>query len=456
MITLNRAGFALILLLPVLMTLLYGGVHQPVLAIFYIAAAVLAILWVVEALTSLELKISRSYLQLPLLGAGIYGFIQTISFGTQVDPSGLGGIPRMISADPFATRMAALQFLALVLFFAFSLTHLNTAKRLRRTAAILTIFGFAYAFFAVLQSVISPEAIFGIYKPQAGRPFGTFVNRNDFAALMVLLVSLPLGMLFSGTVEKDKRLLYLIAIAMMGTSILLSQSRGGAIAFGCEIVLLLIFSTRTTGTKDLLLKLGLSLVLVAAVVAGAVFVGGETSLGRLTEQDLAFESQVQTTNRAHIWGVTLRMIGDNMPFGVGLGAYPALYPRYDTGSGFQRVEQAHNDYLQLVSDAGVIGAVLGVWFVFLVYRQGRESLAVRDPLRRSLAAGALAGMSAVLLHSLFDFVLHITAVALTFLLLTTVLVACGKVYDDDVDDRAGRSRGSRTTRRQSASVRKVV
>jgi len=282
------------------------------------------------------------------------------------------------------------------------------------------------------------------------------VNRNDFAALMVLLVSLPLGMLFSGTVHKDKRLLYLVAVAMIGTSILLSQSRGGAVAFVCEIILLIIFTTRTRGKKDLLLKAGLSFVIVAAVVAGAVFVGGETSLGRLTEQDVAFESQTQMTSRAHIWDVTVRMIGENVPFGVGLGAYPAVYPRYDSGSGSQRVEQAHNDYLQLVSDAGIVGAVLGVWFLFLVYRQGRESLAVRDPFRRSLAAGALAGVSAVLLHSLFDFVLHITAVALMFLLLTSMLVACGKVYEDDVDDVAGRSRGRRTTRRQSASERKAA
>ena len=456
MLTLNRTGFALILLLPMLMTLLYGGVHQPVIALCYIAAAFLVILWAVESWISGEVKISTSYLQLPLLGIAIYGLIQTISFGAQVDSSGLGEIPRMISADPFATRMAVLQFLALALFFCFSLTHLGTAKRLRRLTSILTVFGFAYAFFAVLQSVISPDAIFGVYKPQAGRPFGTLVNRNDFAALMVLLVSLPLGMLFSGTVHKDKRLLYLVAVAMIGTSILLSQSRGGAVAFVCEIILLIIFTTRTRGKKDLLLKAGLSFVIVAAVVAGAVFVGGETSLGRLTEQDVAFESQTQMTNRAHIWDATVRMIGENMPFGVGLGAYPAVYPRYDSGSGSQRVEQAHNDYLQLVSDAGIVGAVLGVWFLFLVYRQGRESLAVRDPFRRSLAAGALAGVSAVLLHSLFDFVLHITAVALMFLLLTSMLVACGKVYEDDVDDVVGRSRGRRATRRQSASERKAA
>jgi len=432
--SLNSAGFALVLLLPIVMTLLYGGVHQPVLALFYVAVAVLIVIWSVESWKSRVLSLSRSQLQLPLFCIAAYALLQTIPFGSAADPSGLGAVPRMISADPFATRLAALQFLACAAFLAFAIIHVNSAKRLRRLAAVLTIFGFVYGFFAVLQSVLSPEAIYGIYKPNAARPFGSFVNRNDFAALMVLLVSLPLGMLFSGAVEKDKRLLYLIAIAIMGTSILLSQSRGGSVAFICEIILLIIFTSKARGTKNLLLKLGLSTVLVAAVIGGAVFVGGETSLGRLSDKDVALESQTEQTSRAHIWASTIKMIGGNMPLGVGLGAYPAAYPQYDSGSGSQRVEQAHNDYLQLISDGGVIAGVLGVWFLVLVIRQGRESLGARNALRRSLAAGALAGMIAILLHSLFDFVLHITAVALMFLLLVSVLIACARSYADDVEE----------------------
>ena len=71
------------------------------------------------------------------------------------------------------------------------------------------------------------------------------------------------------------------------------------------------------------------------------------------------------------------MIADNMPMGVGLGAFPAVYPRYDTGSGSETVNQAHNDYLQLVSDAGVIGAVLGILFLYLLIGRAGNLFASR-------------------------------------------------------------------------------
>jgi O-antigen ligase len=128
------------------------------------------------------------------------------------------------------------------------------------------------------------------------------------------------------------------------------------------------------------------------------------------------------------------MIADNLPLGVGLGAFPAAYPRYDTASGYERVEQAHDDYLQLVSDAGLIGAVLGLFFLYLLIKQGRDAVRIDNGLRRGIAVGALGGIVAVLVHSVFDFVLHITAVSLLFLMLLAMLVASSRKYDDDVTD----------------------
>lgn len=431
---LNRAAFLLILSVTVVMTMLYGGVHQPVLAVFYISAALLTMLWAADSWANGGVRISRNLMLVPLLAIGLWAVVQVIPLGTLTDSTGLTGIPRTISADPFATSLAAVQMFSLLIFFAAMLVYVNSATRLRRVAAFVTIFGFAYAFFSILQSVLSPEAIFGIYKPAIAKPFGTFVNRNDYAAMMVMFMSVPLGMLFSGAVTRDKRLLYIVAIALMATSLLLSQSRGGLIAFVAEVILLAIFTMRERGKKTLVLSFALSALLLLIAIGGAFFVGGETSLVRFSGSDLSAETSTETTTRYHIWSVTTRMIADNMPLGVGLGAYPAVYPRYDTGTGYERVEQAHNDYLQILSDAGLIGVALGIFFLYLLIKQGREGILVENTLRRGIAAGALAGISAVLLHSIFDFVLHITAVSLMFLMLLAMLVASARTYEDDVVD----------------------
>ncbi len=433
MIFFNRAAFLLILTVFVLMTMLYGGVHQPVLALFYVSAALLAVLWVADAWLN-GLRFSRNLLQVPLLALGVYAVVQVIPFGTISDVGSVTGIPRTISVEPFATSIAAVQIFSLLLFFAAMLVFVDRAKRLRRLTGFLTIFGSAYAFFAILQSVLSPDAIFGIYKPAFSHPFGTFVNRNDYAAMMVMFMSLPLGMVFTGAIARDKRLLYLIAVGLMGTSLLLSQSRGGLITFIIEVLFLVILTTHQRGKQKLLLRLALSVLLLLAAVGGAFFVGGETSLVRFSSDAIKAEAPTETTNRFHIWSTTTRMIAENMPLGVGLGAFPAVYPRYDTASGYERVEQAHNDYLQLISDAGAVGAALGIVFLFLLIKQGKNVSGIDNLLRRAIAAGSLAGVIAVLVHSAFDFVLHITAVSLLFLMLLSILIASCRKYEDDIDD----------------------
>lgn len=430
---LNRAAFLLILTVFVTMTMLYGGVHQPVLALFYISAALLVVLWAADSWMNGYLRFVPSLLHLPLLILAVYGVVQIIRFGTTSDPAGVAGIPRTISADPFATSLAAVQLFSLFICFAGMLIYIDSAKRLTRVTNFATIFGFGYAFFAILQSVLSPEAIYGIYKPSV-RPFGTFVNRNDYAAMIVMLMSVPLGMLFSGAIAREKRLLYGVAIALMATSLLLSQSRGGLVAFIAEVILLVLLTRGGKSGKHLLLRVALALLFLLTAVGGALFVGGETSLMRFSGNDVAVEAPTETTSRLHIWSTTTKMIADNMPMGVGLGAFPAVYPRYDTGSGYERVNQAHNDYLQLVSDAGVVGAGLGILFLYLLIRQGKQSVGVDNGLRRGIAVGSLAGIVSVLVHSGFDFVLHITAVSLMFLLLLAMLVASSRKYDDDIID----------------------
>lgn len=441
----SSAIFIVLLVMLVLMTLLYGGVHQPIIALFYLLTLVLTALWSFDAWNRSELPLSRSLLQLPLVGLGLFGSVQVIPFGAGAD-GGVTAVPRTISADPFATKAAIVQIAMMAIFLAVALAYVDSAKRLRNLVSFLTVFGAIYAFYALLQSVLSPDAIFGIYKPIAAKPFGTFVNRNDFAAMMLMFVALPLGMLFSGAVPRERRLLYVVAAALMGSALLLSQSRGGLVALVCEIILLIIFTTRAHGRKKIVLKAGLSLLFLLAVVGGAIFVGGDTSLVRFKGTDIAAQAPTETTSRFHIWAITTRVIGETFPLGAGLGAYPAVYPRHDTSGGTPRVEQAHNDYLQLVSDAGVVGALFGAAFLYLWAQQAKASLRVRNKFRFGIACGATAGTSAILLQSAFDFVLHITAIAMLFLLLLAMLVRSRSDYEDDLEDDLEHAQPKRRTR----------
>lgn len=426
----NKLTFFLLCATLIFTTLAYGTVHQPMIAVFYVVVAIALILSAVDAFQSGALKYSRSLLQVPLFALFLYAVIQIIPFGNQT-ADGVAAIPKTLSLDPYSTQTTALHILSLGVFLSITLSLLTSAKRLQRIVSVITIFGFIFAFFAILQSVLSPNKIYGIYEVRFGAPFGSFVNRHNFAAYMEMTLALPLGLLFVGGIHKDKRLLYFTAIGLMGIALLLSGSRGGFVAFLAQVIFLVILTTETKSYNQIALKVVLTIALVAAVVAGSFFVGGDSSLTRFAE---TAASDNFSTDRTQIWRVTLEIIKNNPVFGAGIGAFGVAYTKYDPNSGLERVEQAHNDYLQIVADAGIIGLLIGLFFLYRLFKTGWQHAKTENVFRRGVVVGALSGCFAILVHSVFDFVLHTTAVSLLFLTLVALVAAGGQNYADDFED----------------------
>lgn len=442
----SKSIFILLCATIILTTLIYGTVHQPVIAAFYIAAVVIVLLWAIDAFSSGVLRFNKSLIQIPLFAAFLYALFQIIPFGSLAETAGVAGIPRTISLEPFWTQVTALHILALAIFLGALLTYINDANRFRKVVLLITIFGFAYAFFAILQAVLSPNKIYGIYDVPYAVPFGSFVNRHNFAAYMEMTIAVPLGLMFVGGVPKDRRLLYITAIGLMGIALLLSGSRGGLVSLLAEIFFLIILTTKTRSSGQLFIKVGLAVLLVATIIAGAVLIGGETSLTRFAETAATDDF---TANRTHIWAVTLNIIKNNFLFGAGIGAYDVAYTAYDSSNGAFRVEQAHNDYLQVLADAGIVGLLIGGFFVYRLFRTGLRNIQTSDTFRRGVAVGALAGCFAVLVHSIFDFVLHTTAITMLFITLVSLIVVSGNRFSgDDKEIRRNQS----VKKRRSANV----
>ncbi len=438
----SKIIFLLLAVCIVFTALAYGTVHQPTIALFYLLTAAVVVLWAIDSFQTGFLRFNKSLLQIPVIGTVIYALIQIIPFGTLAETGGVSGIGRTISLEPFWTQMFALHFLALFFIFAASLTFLDSARRLRKMVLLITIFGFGFAFFAILQSVLSPTKIYGIYAVEYAKPFGSFVNRHNFAAYIEMTIAVPLGLLFTGAIARDKRLIYLTAIGLMGIALLLSGSRGGLVSLLAMVVFILILTNKSRGSGQIALKIGLAVLLIAVLVGGSVLIGGESSLTRFAETAVSNDI---TTNRTHIWNVTLQIIKNNLPFGAGIGAFAAAYTPYDTMNGIERVEQAHNDYLQILADAGIVGLILAGLFIFWLFRTGLESIKTENLFRRGVATGALAGCFAILVHSLFDFVLHTTAITVLFLTLVSLVVVSGRRFADDDNTYERRRRKANVT-----------
>ena len=448
----SRFAFLIVCIAIILSTLAYGTVHYWSLAIFFLGAVTLLTLWVLDSWSLGLARINRNILQLPVVGLILIGLIQLLPLRSP-DQAAVGGmtIVRSLSFDPYSTRLTIIQLTALLMYFAAILIFVDVPRRLKLLVRTITIFGFLLAVFGLTQQFTSPSKIYWIREPPQAQPFGPFVNRHHFAGYMELAMALPLGLLFSGSLAKEKRFIYIFAVGLMALALILTNSRGGLIALGAE-VLFLIGTTgfwrrakREGGNKSVVrataMKAGLALALVVTLFAGVVFLGGEDVLRRLVG---TVNNDDPTSGRTHFWSVTVDIIKNHPILGIGLGAFAVVYTGYDSRNGLYRLEQAHNDYLQILADAGILGAILGLFFVVNLFRVGFARRETGDDFRRGVVNGALAGCFAVLVHSFFDFTLHTTSNALLFLTLAALATMNGRLEEQNTHRKRRRRHHSRT------------
>jgi O-antigen ligase len=444
----SRFSFLIICLGIILSALAYGTVHAWSLAMFFLGSILLLVLWVVDTWSLGALRISRNVLQLPLLGLLALGLFQLLPFRNP-DTVGIPGLLpiRSLSFNPYATRFIVIEVIALLIYFAATLVFVDTPKRLRLLVRTITIFGFFLAIFGLTQSFTSPTRVYWIRELPQSQAFGPFINRHHFAGYMELTIALPLGLILSGAVEKEKKFIYMFAAGLMAVALIMTNSRGGIVSLAAEVLFLVSLLGITRGhkkkraekkprIKSAAMKAGIALAMVIALFVGVVWLGGEEALSRLVG---SVNTEDATTGRAHFWSVTVDIIKNHPVIGTGLGAFGVVYTGYDTRNGLYRLEQAHNDYLQVLSDGGIVGAVLGLVFLAALFRMGFARRESRDDFRSGVATGALAGCFAVLVHSFFDFTLHTTSNALLFLILAALATMNGRV--EEVHSRRKKKRG---------------
>src|ERR1700756_2072895 len=179
------------------------------------------------------------------------------------------------------------------------------------------------------------------------------------------------------------------------------------LAFVLEITL---FATLTlVQRRNYRVALGLISVCVL-VLAFLVFVGKGEVLGRLG--DLGPGVRLNMTKDS------FRIFFRRPVLGWGLGTFPTTYPSYRSFYTNLFVNEAHNDYAQLLVETGLLGFVLMLWFLVRLYQYGLPT-SRRWEFKWDGAASlaALLGCTGILLHSFVDFNLQIPANAALFYVL---------------------------------------
>lgn len=430
----TTAVFVLLLLVPMAGTVLYGAVDAAVLGLASVLVGIVAVLWLVHAWSIGELRFSTSAIQLPIIAIIAIGLVQLLPFGGHGVSGGeltSVGVTRSLTLDPFATRLFIAQLTVFLVFLAAALVFFDSPSRVKRSAVAIVIFASVMAFFGILQKLSDPEAIYGLRPTPQAIPFGPLVNQHHFAAFMEMSSGLTLALIFGAGLKRDRKLLLWIAAVVMGIALVFTGSRGGVISYAGVVLFVIsasyLFTSRTKEPADDHRANRLSLIAgataLALIIAGlAFYLGGGDSLMRGIGVGTTQATDV-SSGRLRFWSVALQIFAANPVLGSGLDSFAVAFTRFDTESGIFRVEQAHNEYLQTLAEAGIIGLLCVLAFVYLLFRNGLRVIAsARDNVLRSIAIGALAGCFGIVIHSFFDFPLRTPSNAFFFLMLSALAV----------------------------------
>ena len=381
-----------------------GGVQPWGIASLEIGAAGLFLLWGAASFRRREANVRWNWIYLPVIGLIAVGFAQKVL-----------GVP----VYPYASQVELLKWVAYLGFSFLAVETFRSAAQLRRLAWFLAGLGFLVALFAIVQHYsFNGKLYWFIPLPPAAEPFGPFVNRDHFAGFVELTAPMGLAMLLDDGRRGEKAALLTLFTVVPIAALVLSGSRGGIVAFALAALgLVLLSRLQNSGMRQLLAFT--SLVIVAS---GFIFWLGAG--GTIQRFETLTPSGLSRGQRVALDRDTWRIFSDHPWIGTGLGTLETVFPRYETDYDGLVVDHAHNDYLELLAETGVIGGFLGLVFIVVLFRRGFGNLNSRERrASRAFYAGSLAGCGALLVHSFVDFNLHIPANALLFLLLASMATA---------------------------------
>ncbi len=319
-----------------------------------------------------------------------------------------------------------------LMFVAVQIVRRDSDARL--LAIALVSFGFLLACFAIVQNLSAPGLLYFVRKPlHGGSVYGPYVNRNHYAGLMEMIFPMALVMGLQTGEALSKRTVWIFAAVVMTGSIVLSQSRGGMAASTIEIMAFAVYVAR----RNRRLALGIVgiLVLTASFVVAS---GGGNALRRFGE--------LGPHDRLTIARDGMHMLTQRPILGWGLETFATVYPSFRSFYTDLVVNEAHNDYLQVLIETGIAGFVTVLVFVALLYRTGLRHLRrwSSSPLA-AVRLAALLGCTGILVHSLVDFNLHLPANAALFYSLCGIAAGAGAVEPDRKRNHHSSPKGSHRT-----------
>ncbi len=346
------------------------------------------------------------------------------------------------SLDPHATRRMALKLLTVAAFFLICWNVYRTPAQARRALWTMIGMGTLLAVLGIVQRATWNGHLYWVGPEALGSAFGPFVNRAHFAGLMVTIVPMALALSSQrqqrrrrpswhrtwrarlrewNSREESPRGLVFFLVLVMGGAALVSGSRGGLIALLatlCAMVLGALAGGRSwAGRAGRLAVAAVLVVLAGAWISSEILHG---TIGRLAEE----LDRPETSARLRIWSDALALWGSAPVLGTGLGTFGVAFPRFRTLEAPVAFTHAESDWVQLLTDTGLLGLGLALALVASVGLALADAHAdAGDRRGRLLALAGLVALGGAVVQGVGNYTMLVTA---GFFYLAGALVLAGR------------------------------
>ncbi|MCP4402346.1 MAG: O-antigen ligase family protein [bacterium] len=340
-----------------------------------------------------------------------------------------------VSVYAYATENEWAKLVAYAIIFFLITRVIRTRKQIKRVLHVIFIMGSLEALYGFFQ-FFSATKLLDLYPAQANWIGGSFVNKNHFAGYLEMVIPLCFALVLTQSRRGissqtklspehfreiyPKMFLLLLALFFMIASLLLSGSRGGIVSFSCATMFFVLLARQR---RLLRRKAVLVLIFIVLSIGLTILLNPDILTKRIyTFKRLESDSSFQV--RRELWKSAFHIFQDYPISGAGLGSFTHLNPRYRTFRDHLRhYEYAENDYVQLLAETGIIGAVLlllaGFTLGVQLFTQWKQR---HSRWKIALVAGGMSAMLSLLIHSGTDFNLRIPSNALLFVTIAALCV----------------------------------
>ena len=391
---------------------------------FEIIVIMCLMFWISKMISQEKIKFIRSPLDFSIIA---FMAICTLSF--------------LWSDSPYITLKELPLFLAGPLLYFIAVNNILDEKQINRIINAILIMGGLFGIYGILQ-YNGIDFSFWIGNYGRGKVFGLFGNAGYFAGYLMFPLPIAIALFFVCN-NKIKKILLLIAILAMSGALLATLTRGSYLALGISSIIMFLLFLSSHGSFFIKENKKIFTIILIAVLVTTFLLVIPSPLNKQGSVISKIKSRISVTQlskdsslkrREAIWGFSTLMIKDRPLLGSGLGTFKYNTLRYqakffDRGQNrtiypYGIADKAHNEYLQLGAELGLIGLGIFLWLIISYFNFGIKKLrCIENKYKQGIIIGLMGSVVAFLVDGLFWFPLRLpTNTAMFWLVLGLTVV----------------------------------